>query len=441
MRTSIQKISDVEYDLEIKATAEDLAGDLTKAIRQQRGQTTLKGFRPGHVPLSVVKRIYGKSLAYGIAEQHVQNAYEVEIMGDDTYKVLGQPTITDLTYEYEGDLRAVVRFGVRPEFELADLSKETVYKLDHRVDDAEVEKEIDQLRMSQAELIPDDSPAGENSVVIADMQRLDLESGSPVGDEKQEDVPFTLSNENLMPQIKKALTGKTVGDVARVTLPGRDEDPEDRLYEMTVKDVKRRELPDLDKELVSELTDKKLTDVDTFRDEVRTQIEAGWERRSREWFESDLIGRLVELHDISLPESVVDMYLATYVKELKENQSGKLPDSFNESEYRDYRRVEAENQARWMFIRDKIMDVHDFKITEEDRDDYFEKTARPELPIEALKKYYKAVPNMMEQLDQRLLSERIFGWIESQMTIEEKDLAAYREASKKDNPARDLDLD
>ena len=127
MRTSIQKISDVEYDLEIKATAEDLAGDLTKAIRQQRGQTTLKGFRPGHVPLSVVKRIYGKSLAYGIAEQHVQNAYEVEIMGDDTYKVLGQPTITDLTYEYDGDLRTVVRFGVRPEFELAVLSKATVY--------------------------------------------------------------------------------------------------------------------------------------------------------------------------------------------------------------------------------------------------------------------------------------------------------------------------
>jgi len=439
METSVQKISDVEYDLEITATADDLAEDLTKAIRQQRGQTTLKGFRPGHVPLSVVKRIYGKSLAYGIAEQHVQKTYESEIMGDDTYHVLGQPTITDLSYEYEGDLRAVVRFGVRPEFDLADLSKETVFKLVHEVDEAEVEKEIEQLRISRAELIPEDGPADLDSVISADMQRLDLESTSPIVGEKQENVPFALSDENLMPQIKEALIGKVATDVAIVTLPGRDEDPDDRLYEITVKEVKRRELPELNEELVSDLTNEKVTDVDTFRDEVRTQIENGWEQRGREWYESDLIGRLVELHDIPLPESVVDMYLESYVKELKEKQGDKLPEAFNEGEYREYRRAEAENQARWMFIRDKIMAEQKFEITEEERDVYLEKTAGPELPLETLKQYYEAVPNMMEQLDQRLLSELIFEWIESQLTIEEKDLDAYREATKQDDAEHDHD--
>jgi len=114
MQTTVNKISDVEYELEIKATAEDLSADLDKAIRSQRGSTTMKGFRPGHVPLSLVKRVHGKALAYGVAENAVQKTYETKVLKAEEYEVLGQPTITDLDYEYEGDLRAVVRFGVRP---------------------------------------------------------------------------------------------------------------------------------------------------------------------------------------------------------------------------------------------------------------------------------------------------------------------------------------
>lgn len=432
METSVQKISEVEYDLEIKATAQDLAEDIEKAVRNERRGAKLKGFRPGHVPLSVVKRIYGKSLAYGIAEQHVQKTYEAEIMGDDSYHVLGQPTITDLSYEYEGDLRAVVRFGVRPEIELADLTKEKIFKLVHTVDDEEVEREMDRMRSSRAELVPDENPASEDSVVETDMQRLDSETESPIDGEKQENVHFVLSDDQLMPQIKEALDGKKAKDIVRVTLPGRDDSPDDRLYEITIKEVKRRELPDLDEDLIRELTNDKFSDIESFRKEVLTQIQNGWEQRARDMFESDIIRQVIELHSIPLPESVIDMYLDSYVKELRNNQGDKLPADFDEGAYREHRREEAENQSRWMFIRDKIMSSQSLEVGDEDRDAYLQKTAGPDLPLDTIKQYYKTVPNMMEQLDQRLLSERVFDWIASQVTVEEMDLETYRAATKQD---------
>jgi len=175
MQTTIQKVNDVEFDLEIKATAEDLSGDLSKAIQQQRGRTTMKGFRPGRVPLSLVKKMYGKALAYGVAEDVVQKTYESTVMKAEDYDVLGQPTITDLEYEFEGDLRAVVRFGVRPEIKLKKLGRQKLLRLAHEVSDADVQSEIDNMLSSHAEFIPEDTPASAESFVIVDMQRLDLQ--------------------------------------------------------------------------------------------------------------------------------------------------------------------------------------------------------------------------------------------------------------------------
>ncbi len=139
MQTTIKQVGPVEYELDITATAEDLAPEFKKALRAQRTRTHLKGFRPGKVPLSLVKKMYGKTLAYGIADKSVQETYEDVVLNSDEHDVLGQPKITELEYEMDGDLHAVIHFGVRPEIVLQDLAGETVDTLVYEVTDEEVE--------------------------------------------------------------------------------------------------------------------------------------------------------------------------------------------------------------------------------------------------------------------------------------------------------------
>ncbi|HAY36137.1 MAG TPA: trigger factor, partial [Bacteroidetes bacterium] len=99
MKTEIKKITDVEFDLEIVAEAADLADEINAAVNKQKAQTNMKGFRAGKVPTSLVRRVYGKALAYGVAEERVQKAFQETVLEGDDYEVLGQPTITDLEYE------------------------------------------------------------------------------------------------------------------------------------------------------------------------------------------------------------------------------------------------------------------------------------------------------------------------------------------------------
>ena len=431
MQTDIRNITDVELEFELNVPAADLAHEINEAIRRQRVRTTLKGFRPGKVPVGMVKKMYGKALAYGVAEDRVQQAFRSEVLeGDTTYDVLGQPTITELDYEYEGDLRAVVSFGVRPKVEVKSLSKVKISKLVHEISDADVDKEIESLLAQHAELTPAKGPAKKDSYVIVDMQRLDGKKGDPIEGEKQENVPFLLSDENLMPELRKAVTGMKIEATKEVKLPG-PEGEDDRFYAVTLKEVKIRELPELDDDMVKKVTNDQVETADELKMQIREQLEQGWEQRSREYFQSDAIEKLIDLHEFDVPNSVIEMYLDAYVNDIKSKNDDSLPEGFDEKGYRERRRKDAENQARWMFIRDAIMAEQKLEVTDEDRDEHFDKmAAQGGFTGDMMKSYYQSMPQLMDQVDQGILSTKVFGWLESQMKVTEKDKKAYEKEMK-----------
>lgn len=431
MQTDIRKINDVEFELEISATAADLAHEINEAIRRQRVRTTMKGFRPGKVPISMVKKVYGKALAYGVAEERVQSTFRSTVLeGSDKYDVLGQPTITELEYEYEGDLKAVVNFGVRPTIKVADVSKVKVSKLVHTISDEDVDKEVEHLLSHHADLKPADGPAKKDSYVIVDLERLDGKKGEPIEGEKQENVPFLLSDENLMPELAKAITGMKVDATKEVKLPGPDGE-DDRFYNVTLKEVKVRELPELDDEMVKKVTNDSIDTVDGLKDRIREQLEENWAQRSREYFQSDVIEKLIDLHTFDVPGSVIEMYLDAYINDIKGKNNNELPEGFDEKGYRERRKKDAENQARWMFIRDAIIAEQGLEISDADRDEHFDKmAAQGGFSGDMMKSYYRSMPQLLDQLDQGIMSTKVFGWLESAMKVTEKDKEAYEKEMK-----------
>ena len=213
MQTTIKQIGPVEYELDITATAEDLAPEFKKALREQRARIHLKGFRPGKVPLSLVKKMYGKDLAHGVVDKSVQETYEDLVLNSDEHDVLGQPKITDLEYEMDGDLHAVIHFGVRPEIALQDLSGETVDTLIHAVTDDEVEEEIERLLEDKADFAPvEDEPIAEADLVVYDLQEVDQATRMPLLGKRDEDQTIYLDDPSvdeslLMSALREVLLG------------------------------------------------------------------------------------------------------------------------------------------------------------------------------------------------------------------------------------------
>ncbi len=432
MQTAIEQLNEVEYQLEITATAADLAPDINIALKSYRGRVQLKGFRPGKVPTSLVKKMYGEGIAAEVVGEAVQKKYEATILESDDYDVLGQPVIEVFDYKLDQDLRAIVRFGVRPSFELADLSAHEVTKLVHDVSDEEVDEELERHRLEHSDLLPlEDEALTETDFALVDMQQLDDETKTPIIGAKSEDVEFFLDDEKVQDALKEQLIGKHVGDVFRVDLPHDHaheghEAGHTHTYEITVKETKRRDLPEIDEDFIEAVVGEgnDIEDEAGLRAFIKSQIEEAWNRRGEEFLESNIVEKIVELHEMPVPRSVEDLYLDSFVEELKQYApNNEIPAGFNVAAYREGRRPEATKQARWMFVRDQIVKDHNLEVADADLDAHFGEMAgdSSEVDTSAIRKYYEAMPQLMDQLNQQLLSKKVFAYLGEQFQIVEKD--------------------
>ncbi len=432
MPSTISRVSDVEYELLIEAPPSELEPGLEKALRQQRSRASFKGFRPGKAPAHLVEKLYGKALAYGVADEYVQETYRTLVLDSDEYEVLGQPSITSLDYEYRGTLKATVRFGVRPVFELADLSGVEISRLSYAVDESAVDEELERIRTREAELTPVDGPSDEGCLVLTDLQQLDTD-GNPVPGELREGVAFLLDSKELPEATRTALIGLKAGESARVTLT-RKADNEEVPFEATVREVKRRELPALDDAFVEKVTSGETTTIADFRAELAGRMQRSIDATARELFEGDLVKAVLDRHDFPMPESVVDLYAQSRLEEFRKQAGDRLPRPFDEEGFLEAARPEAARQARWMFVRDQVVKQHKFEATEEDREAFFAETAAAEgLSGEFMARYYRSMPRLMEQLDDRLVTKKVLDWFAAQVTVVEKDRDAYAASREHDH--------
>ena len=425
MPHTINRLSDVEYELEVEASADELAPELDAAIRKQRARTSMKGFRPGKVPAQLVRKMYGKALAYGVAEDTVQKTYKAEILDQDEYHVLGQPTITELDYEYGGDLKAKVRFGVRPEFDLHDVSGVEVSRLEHTVDEKEVDEEMERMRERDADLTPMEGPTTADSFLLTDIYEVNEETGELSG-EHRHDVAFWLGGDELLEDTKKALTGVNEGDAVRVKLVRHDDD-DAQLFEVRIKENKHRELPELDDDFAKSTSKGAIETLDDLRTQLKERMQKSVDHSSRELFEGGLIRAVLSKNPFDVPESVVDMYLEGRLEEFKKQAGDRLPADFDESAFLDAGRDDAERQARWMFIRDRVVADEKYEVTEEDRVAYFEETATGDgLTPDFMMQYYRSMPQMMRQLDDMLVTRKVLDFFAAQATVVGKDREAIQ---------------
>ncbi|MEM6644727.1 MAG: trigger factor [Bacteroidota bacterium] len=464
MQTTLNPLTPVDYELQIEATAADLADEIKQALKTQRQRTQLKGFRPGKVPANIVKKLYGKDISFAIAAQRVQDTYEAEVLKNDDYDVLGQPTITTLDYNYDtdGSLSAVVEFGVRTPVELADLSAETVSKLVHHVTDEDVDGEIERLRLKQADLVPvEDEPVQEEDFVIIEMEMLD-DDGEPIADSKEEDLQFFLNDPRVKKDLAAALVGKEASEEAfEIELEHEGEQHDDEhehpeaaegdaeedtpththTYRVTLKEAKRRDLPDLDDDFVEEVTEGEITDMDAFRTDIRERLEEQWEARSRETLENKLQERMLALHsDLPVANSVVDFILDNFLDDLKRRYEDNLPETFDEAAFRDANRDDALTQGRWMMIRDAIVAQQEIEVTDDDYIDYMNETfgGNDKLSPELMLTFYRQ-QGMLEQLEMQIQTRRAYDWLIEQVTIVEKDRETLEREAEERRAAADAE--
>ncbi len=415
MQKNIRNVSDIEQVLEIVLTGEEFKQELEQEFEEARRSVSIKGFRKGHVPAGMIKRFVGPSIEASVAEKMASKHFG-EIADAENIKPASRAQID--SYKFEGDtLTITMSYEIHPEFELKELSAYSFTQAEYTIDDEVVNREINMILKGHGTLVTSEEPAGEGDTVIGDVSRLDAD-GNPTEGPHNENHHFNLDYLPKENQFRVALTGRKAGDSVDVTIEPKEEGDETSRYRVEIKEVKRLELPELNDELVKEITHSRFENVADFKADVKQQLEQHFTNKAEQDLLEEISAKLIEEHEVPTPKAMVESFQNMLVENAKRQIGGKFRKGLDEREFREAMRPNAEKHARWLLVSQKIAQVNDITVNDEDIRAYAEKEAakNPSLKAEDLVSTYLST-EFRDYIVDTIIKEKIYDLIKSKVSI------------------------
>ncbi len=428
MNIDIQETSSVDREITITATEKDLALSIDKALRKLRSSLNMPGFRPGQVPLDIVRKRYGKDVEIEEARKFVLDVYENDIVPD--HKPVGETQFFEMKWE-DGKLEARLKIGVAPVFEVADLSLVTVDKLIHDVTDDEVADEMRRILKKEATWNEIDGPITEDHRVTVDATPLN-DKGEPVEGATEHGQVVDLSLDSNK-QLKDALLGKKLGHEVDVML---GEAGNTDKYRVSVNKIEEFEATEPDAEFFKKLSNGVASTEDEFRTQLKSEIQTYYDRQSDEMFRNDVRNMVIAAHDFAVPEVVIDMVTNAFFEDYSKRMEGKIPADFDMENYREVVRPSAIRESRWSFLSEALQNKYpDLELTPQDVDNFLaSEAARYNLPVEMIKQYYASNSDQLNQLRITIREQKLFAKLSEEVNINgvDRDTFAARQRERQE---------
>jgi trigger factor len=416
VEVTIQDLSEVSREVEIKATPEELQPHFNKAYADYRKKVEIRGFRKGKAPVDIIKKLYGDLIEHEALESIASDFYRQTIK-EKNLKPIGEPTLIDLDFKHESGVKFKIHYDVRPEIVLKDYKGIEIEKVVHPVTEEDIEEEVLRLRRSNASFQETDAAVDTEHIVTVDMQDVD-ESGAPIAGKRSPGVRFYLGDENLELPFKKALSNANKGGVYRVQFEHEHGDHKHNVNaELTATKIEKIMTPELDQALVEKMTKGKTVSVEQFRADIRKDLEEYWKQQTERQVINSLTEVIIKRHEFQVPESLTRNVLDRLLEEMKNESPGKnLPDDFDVEKFNEQNRPYAVYQSKWALLREELIKSEAIDATDEDLAKLAERDAeRMKIPIDRLVNYYKS----SDQIKDRIIGDKLLKILTDSAIIKE----------------------
>jgi len=308
MKTELTELPESRVRLAVAVEADVVEKRMSRAATQLAGEMKMPGFRKGKVPPQLVIQRIGRE---AVVEQAIRDSlpewYEQAIT-DAGVVTVGDPKldVDDLPAEGQG-LDFTIEIGVRPTAELGEYLELEVGRPEIEIPAQAVDEELDRLREGFGSLNPVERPATDGDVVVIDYSGA--VDGEPFDGGSGTDMTVELGSERLLPEFEAGLVGKSTGDQAEldVTFP-EDYGAEDlagkaAVFEVSVKEVREKELPALDDDFAQSASE--FDTLDELRDEIRSRMAEVLERRSDSEFRDAAVEAAAANASIEIPHDLI----------------------------------------------------------------------------------------------------------------------------------------
>jgi trigger factor len=332
MQVSVEAGDGLTRRLKVELPAEDIEQEIEKRLQNYARSARLPGFRPGKVPLRMLRQRYGDSVRMEVFGERVEASFPHAI-AEAELRPAGRPEIEPDLDQSEGRYAYVAQFEVLPEVALASLEGRSVARPRVDVTDADVEETIERLRQQRKrwETVERAAEAGDRVTVDFDGQV----DGDSFEGGHGEDVNIEIGAGRFIPGFEDQLVGASAGGERSVEVTFPDDYPQQSLagkaavFKVVVKSVEQPLVPEVDADFVADfgIDDG---DLERFRADVRANLDRERTERVKAKVKNAVMDLLLEANPITIPTALVAEEIESLRQQMTQNLGGgsgiKLPD-------------------------------------------------------------------------------------------------------------------
>jgi trigger factor len=405
-----KKSEGVERLLEVSVPADAVQEAEDRTAKRYASSVRLPGFRPGKAPAALVRKRFKDAIRQQALETLLQEAYQ-EVIERENLKVASTPHVHDVRFDEGKPLVFELHVEVRPEITLARTQGFRVSRPATSVTDDNVREQIDQLRDQRANWAPTtERPAPGDMVTVV------LATGEDGGEMPEgKEYRLVLGSGQAIPGIEELVmrleAGQTLEEKVRwpEDFPDEAQRGQTKLVRVTLQDVKRKAMPELDDAFAREVGD--FDSLDTLQTAVRKDLESHAEREADAGVRQQIVDQIVQANAFDVPPSWVNQLIDGYMKAYQ------IPEEERQRFSAEFRPV-AERQVRRDLIIDTIAEREKLKATEADVDQRVSEVAqkRNAEPGQVYASLQKA--GRLQEIERAITEEKVFKWLLERNTVE-----------------------
>ncbi len=394
---------------DIKAKVDDRLSELGRTIR-------MPGFRPGKVPMPVLKKRYGSAVLGEILERAVSDASN-QAMTERGLRPALQPKVDITSFAEGADLEYTLAVELLPEVKPMNFAELELERLKVAADEAEIAKALERMAGDYRETKKvEGRPAQKGDVLVIDFVGSVAGKEFPGGSAK--DHRLELGSNAFVAGFEDQLIGQAIGETAEVKITFPKEYVNDQLagkdgtFVVTIKEILEPEPINVDEGLSKKMG---FDDLDTLKKAVRDQMEREYSRLARQRLKRALLDRLAETHDFPVPAGMVDIEFETIWKNLEaQRKQGDDPSLAGKSEddlKREFRAI-AERRVRLGLLLSEVGRLNNIQVTQEEVNRAMIEEARrfPGQERQVIE-YFRKNPNATGQLRAPLFEDKVIDFI------------------------------
>jgi len=366
MNITRENIDALNAVVKVDIAKEDYNDKVEKILSDYRKSANIPGFRKGHVPMTLVKKQYGKAVLVDEVNKLLQDALN-KYLTEEKLDVLGNPLpkpqdnldwdADQFSFEFE--------LGLAPEFEVNLKSKKAITQYNIIADEKMLKNQVEHIRKQYGKLVSQDKVAKDSEI-----------TGVFINEDKGINNSAQLTLDKLKSKAaEKALLGSKVGDVITLKTKGLFNDDHDLMHFLkvshddvhgldievtfTIKEINTRELADLDQELFDKLFGKGVvSSVTELKQKIKEDSEKQFAQQADQKLLNDVTEYLVENTTFDLPSTFLQKWMQTAGEEFMDADKAR-------EEYE-----KSEKSMRYQLIEGKLIEAHKLQVTFDDLKDY-----------------------------------------------------------------------